>query len=94
MAIFCPSSSAMVGRSRRAVMDYVGRPMILKLETPLGSGEDFDRKVSSFATIFGMDVLALSCDLEVFEHSYDRAKSLSRDHAMERARAEELLALT
>jgi len=75
-------------------MDYVGRPMILKLETPLGSGEDFDRKVSSFATIFGMDVLALSCDLEVFEHSYDRAKSLSRDHAMERARAEELLALT
>lgn len=73
----------------RAIMDFVGRPMIQKLETPLGSGEDYDRKINSFATIFVMDVLALSCGLEVFEHSYDRAKSLSRDHAMERARAEE-----
>ncbi len=66
----------------------LGYSKLLKLDTGLGDREEFEIRVHNLARIFDFSLERLSCNLEVFWHSYAIARERLEEMASEEAAEE------
>ncbi len=63
------------------VLSTLGFKTIVKLEADVGDAGEFDRTVNILSRTLGLEIVSLSCELSVFENSYDLGKR-NAHHAM------------
>jgi hypothetical protein len=59
-----------------STFDFLGRPPLIKLDNQIDGGIEYHQMIDMFARLFNLEVHTISCDLKVFEDSYDWARSM------------------